>query len=146
MIKYPPGSDFLAEPLATLRRIQDEINRAFSEPRSALSAEFPPVNVWRGEEGLVVTAEVPGIGLSELDLTVHQNMLTIKGQREPDPGVPAEKYHRRERESGPFARTIALPYAVDPDQVRASMLNGILTVDLPRPESEKPRKININKM
>jgi HSP20 family protein len=129
-----------------LRRIQDEINRAFGDNYTAATdVEFPPLNIWRGEDGIAITAQVPGVPLEQLDLTVHQNTLTIKGRREPDPYAAEANFHRRERVFGPFARTVSLPYSVDAERVRASAQNGILTIELPRPESDKPRKIAINK-
>ena len=144
MARYSPGVDPWAEPISALRRIQDEINRAFGDQRWVPSAEFPPLNVWRGPDGIVVTAEIPGVKMDAVDLTVHQNTLTIKGGREPEAKEPEASFHRRERAFGPFTRTIALPYNVDADQVKASAQSGILTVHLPRPESDKPRKIKIS--
>ncbi len=88
MVRYSPGVDLWGEPLAPLRRIQEEINRAFGEQRWAPSAEFPPINIWRGPEGIIVTAEIPGVSLDAVDLTVHQNTLTIKGRREPEAKEP----------------------------------------------------------
>jgi HSP20 family protein len=79
MVRYSPGVDLWGEPLAPLRRIQEEINRAFGDQRWAPSAEFPPINIWRSPEGIIVTAEIPGVSLEAVDLTVHQNTLTIKG-------------------------------------------------------------------
>ena len=145
MVRYPPGAELWGEPHATLRRIQEEINRAFGDQRWVPSGEFPPINVWRGQDGVIVTAEVPGIKLESIDLTVHQNTLTIKGTREPEAREPEASFHRRERTFGPFARTVALPFNVDADQVKASAQNGILTIELPRPESDRPRKINISR-
>ena len=144
MVRYSPGVDLWGEPLAPLRRIQEEINRAFGEQRWAPSAEFPPINIWRSPDGIIVTAEIPGVSLDAVDLTVHQNTLTIKGRREPEAKEPEAGFHRRERTFGPFSRTIALPFNVDPEQVKAAAQNGILTVELPRPESDKPRKIKIS--
>jgi HSP20 family protein len=146
VIRYPGGTEFWAEPLTTLRRIQDEINRAFSEPRWSAGGEFPPVNIWRGEGGIMVTAEVPGVALDQLDLSVQQNTLTIRGRREPEAKEPEAGFHRRERSYGPFARTIQLPFAVDPDRVKASMDQGILTIEMPRPDADKPRKIHITQL
>lgn len=145
MIRYSPGFEVWAEPLAALRRIQDEINRAFGEQRAPAAAEFPPINVWRGQDGVIVTAEVPGVRLEDMALTVHQNTLTITGRRTAEAGEPEVAFHRRERTYGAFGRTIALPFNVDPDQVHASCENGILSVRLPRPESEKPKTIRISK-
>jgi HSP20 family protein len=145
MIRYSPGGEFWSEPLAALRRIQDEINRAFGDYAAPETSESPPINVWRGPEGVTVTASVPGVPISGIELTVHQNTLTIKGRREAEAKEPDVSFHRRERVYGPFARTVALPFNVDPDRVRASCENGILTIELPRPEAEKPKKINITK-
>ena len=144
MVRYSPRVDLWGEPLAPLRRIQEESNRAFGEQRWAPPAEFPPINIWRGPDGIIVTAEIPGVSLDAVDLTVHQNTLTIKGRREPEAKEPEAGFHRRERTFGPFSRTIALPFNVDPEQVKAAAQNGILTVELPRPESDKPRKIKIS--
>lgn len=145
MVRYAPPNDFWVEPLATLKRIQDEINRAFGDEYTQPEAEFPPINVWRGESGIVVTAQVPGVPLDDLDVTVHQNTLTIKGTRTAPPQAPDVNFHRRERTFGPFTRTVGLPFSVDADKVRASAEAGILAVELPRPESDRPRKIHISK-
>lgn len=144
MIRYTPGVDLWGEPLATLRRIQDEINRTFNEPQ-APAAEYPALNIWRGEDAVLVTAEVPGVRMEDMELTVHQNTLTIKGRRAPVAAEPDVSFHRRERTYGSFARTIALPFNVDPDRVQASAENGVLTITLPRPDAERPRKIQISK-
>lgn len=148
MVRYNPASEFWAEPLATLRRIQDEINRAFGDEAPAWSAEaeYPPMNVWRGEEGIIVKALVPGVPLEQLELTVHQNTLTIRGRRNAEAREGEVSFHRRERQLGAFARTIALPHGVDPEQVQATAENGVLTIELPRPESEKPRRIHITRL
>ena len=143
MVRYSPGAELWSDPLATLRRIQEEMSRGAGGPRWGATREFPPINVWRGEGGVLVTAEIPDVGLENIELTVHQNTLTIKGKSVPEGDVPEESFHRRERHYGPFGRTIALPYGVDSDKVKATTNNGILTVELPRPETEKPRRIQI---
>jgi HSP20 family protein len=145
MRRYAPGAEFWAEPLASLRRIQEEMNRALGEVGWAPPGEYPPVNIWRGEDGVTVTAEVPGVPLEAIELTVHQNTLTIKGRREPEAKEPAVSFHRRERSYGSFARTVPLPFNVDADRVVARAENGILTVILPRPETDKPRRIHITR-
>ncbi|HYN39246.1 MAG TPA: Hsp20/alpha crystallin family protein, partial [Rhodospirillales bacterium] len=104
---------------------------------------FPPVNVWRGADGVIITAEIPGVKLDAVDLMVHQNTLTLKGSRSPEASGEGVSWHRRERSYGPFSRMIELPYPVDADKVKASAQNGILSIELPRPESDKPRKIHI---
>ena len=143
MVRYASPTEFWGEPLATLKRIQDEINRAFGDEFTATEGDYPPFNIWRGEEGVLVTAQVPGVSLNDLDLSVHLNSLTIKGVRHSEIPPTEVNMHRRERVAGPFARTITLPYSVDAERVRASVDNGILRIELPRPETDKPRKIQI---
>lgn len=143
MALYRYGIDPWADPLTALRRIQDEVNRTFGGSRSQSPAEFPPLNVWRGDDGLIVTAEIPGFPMHDLEIVVHQNTLTIKGHRDPDAPETDVTYHRREREYGSFARTVTLPFNVDPESVQAVAQRGILTISLPRPETEKPTRIAI---
>jgi HSP20 family protein len=143
MAMFGPGSqDPWGDAVGALRRMQEEMNRTLGGT-GVLSGEYPPVNVWRGEGGVIVTAEVPGVSLDDIEVVVHQNTLTIKGRREPAAGVAEASYHRRERVSGPFARTIALPFNVDAAKVSASADAGVLTIELPRPESDKPKRIHI---
>ena len=144
MAYYPGGRDPFMDPLTALRRIQDEVNRTFGGFRpAAQNVEYPPLNIWRTQDGLIVQAEVPGVRLDDLEITVHQNTLTLKGRREAEAKEPDAAFHRRERAYGTFGRTITLPYNVDPDGVKASASNGILSIGLPRPESEKPKRIPI---
>ncbi len=144
MVYYSGGRDPWTDPMTSLRRIQEELNRTVGGGlRGTASSEYPPLNVWRSEEGTVVTAEVPGVPLDDLEITVHQNTLTLKGQRGDEAKSPDVTYHRRERLHGAFARTVTLPYSVDAEQVRAAAKNGILTIELPRPETDKPKRIPI---
>ena len=143
MAIFGPGSqDPWGDAVSVLRRMQEEMNRTLAGS-GVVAAEYPPVNVWRGEEGIVVTAEVPGVSLDDIEVVVHQNTLTIKGRRDPAAGVAEASYHRRERIVGPFARTIALPFTVDAGRVSATADAGVLTIELPRPEADKPKRIHI---
>lgn len=143
MAIFGPGSqDPWGDAVSVLRRMQEEMNRTLGGT-GVLATEFPLVNVWRGEEGIVVTAEVPGVSLDDIEVVVHQNTLTIKGRREPAAGVSEASYHRRERVFGPFSRTIALPFNVDASRVSAAADAGVLTIQLPRPEADKPKRIHI---
>lgn len=133
------------DPFQDLRRVQSEINRMFGEMGSGFdSPAFPPVNIWANEDGLVVTATVPGVSSDDLDINVRAQSLTIQGKREPRPSDDDKaSWHRRERWAGTFGRVIELPHPVDPDKVNATLANGILEVQLHRPEAEKPKKIKI---
>ena len=104
---------------------------------------YPAMNVWANEEGLVVTAELPGIDPETLDISVVDNTLTLKGNRAPDKLEEGDVYHRREREYGQFTRAIQLPFAIEADAVEAVYEKGVLQITLPRAEADKPKKIEV---
>jgi HSP20 family protein len=120
------------------------MNRLFDgyESGTALS-RFPALNVWGNSDNVVVTAELPGLEVEDLDISVVNNQLTIKGERKGD--TPAENAvcHRRERVSGEFVRTVRLPFAVENQNVTARYDNGVLSITMPRHEATKPKRIEI---
>src|SRR5258708_5504224 len=125
------------------RRAQDEVNRLLAGLRLSQSADFPPVNIWAGGEGATVMAQVPGVNPDELDITVHQDTLTLSGKRDPEQPAPDAIVHRQERPLGPFTRTIVLPFPVDADKGSARFDRGMWTLDLRRPEADKPHHIKV---
>jgi HSP20 family protein len=104
---------------------------------------FPLINLTEDGESFFIRAELPGISSNELEIQATTNTLAISGERK----IPAEnreaKYHRREREAGKFSRMITLPNEIDPDHVTASLVNGILTVVVPKAQAAKPRQITV---
>jgi HSP20 family protein len=138
----------LGGPFAELDRIRREFDRLFDEFTSGFfpgerSGVFPPVNVYEGKEHYLLTAELPGVDPSDVEITVTEDSLTIRGERKPDDGGESANYHRRERGSGTFRRVITLPDKVNPDKVEATSRRGILYVRLPKAEEVKPRQIQI---
>ncbi|MFW6076614.1 MAG: Hsp20/alpha crystallin family protein [Hyphomicrobiales bacterium] len=133
------------DPFTEMRRMQDEIRRVFAEYEGqAATAGYPPVSLWVGRDSVVVTAELPGVGADDIELSASDDTLTIRGKREP--GVDAENiaWHRRERAYGAFSRTVELPFRIDPDRVQARFTNGVIEIELQRPEADKPKRISIN--
>ena len=126
-----------------IRRTQEEMNRLFSGLRFALRTEFPSVNVWASGEGAIVTAQVPGVSPDQLEVTVHQDTVTLRGRREPEALDSGAVVHRQERPQGPFTRTVVLPFRVNGDRISARIDRGVLTLELARPESDKPRHVKI---
>lgn len=132
------------DPFAEMRRMQSEINRLFDDIEAPPApAAYPPVNIWVGESSVVVTAELPGIAENDIDLSVRADSLTIKAKREPETPSSRVTWHRRERVSGCFSRVVELPFRIDPDKVDARVLNGVLEVELQRPEADRPKRIQI---
>jgi len=107
------------------------------------SSDFPPVRISSTDDTLVLTAEIPGIQLSDLDLSVTGDTLTIKGERRPDETVPEADYHRRERLTGHFARSVTLPERVDPERISAAYIDGVLCVTMPKAAEARTRTIQV---
>jgi HSP20 family protein len=129
-------------PWRDMRRLQDEVNRLF-QSAAAPRTSFPALNVYAHQDGIVITAELPGVKQDQLEITVHRDTVTLRGERQDEP-EDARAYHRRERGRGSFGRTFGLPFPVDPDQVGAKLLDGVLILTLQRPEQDKPKRIRIS--
>jgi HSP20 family protein len=131
-----------------MERIQRDMNRILSSyQRGVHSAPgFPAVNIWTGEEGALLTAEIPGVAPDELDISVVGDTLTLQGERKrPEIGENAQ-YHRQERGYGRFSRTVQLPFPIEVDKVDASVERGVLKMTLPRAESDRPKRISVRNM
>ncbi len=130
-------------PLRDVSRLQRDLNRLFNDFTTAPRRVFPAVNLLTGENSVVVTAELPGIEDKDIKLSVTDQNLIIEGNRQEYNLKENETFHRQERTSGEFKRSIQLPFPVSMDDVSAQFKNGILTITLSRAEEDKPRKINI---
>ncbi len=124
-------------------RLQEQLDGLFSGVSGNVH-EFPAVNVWSNEDGVVVTAELPEVDPQDLEISVIGDTLTLRGARKPVELKEGETCHRRERLHGQFARTLQLPFRVESAGVEAKMSRGVLSIRLPRAEADKPRKINIH--
>jgi HSP20 family protein len=127
-------------------RLQREMNRLFedySPLRQRSAPSYPALNVWSNEEGLLVTAEVPGVSPEDIDVNVVGETLTLSGVRKPDDLKEGARYHRQERGYGKFSRTLQLPFPVSVPKIEATFKQGVLNVRLPRAEQDKPRKITV---
>jgi HSP20 family protein len=130
-----------ADPFRGMRRLQNELTR-IAEGGTARAPEFPTVNAYANQDGVVITAELPGVKSEDLNVSVHRDAVTLSGERQTDT-EEAKGYHRRERRQGRFVRTLSLPFTVDPNGVEAAMNNGVLRLELPRAEEDKPRRIEV---
>lgn len=127
-------------------RLQREMNRLFEDyypGRMRTAPGYPALNVWTSQDGLSVTAEVPGVPPQDIDISVVGETLTLSGMRKPDELTEGARYHRQERGYGSFTRSIQLPFPVDVAKVEATFKDGVLSIALPRAEADKPRKIAV---
>jgi len=121
--------------------MQSEINPVFSG-FTPTSREFPPINIWLGENSVVVTSELPGVTPSDVTINLQEDVLTLEGARHPTQQQDAD-WQRRERNYGNFSRVVQLPFLVDADKVQARFHYGILEIELRRLEADRPKKIEI---
>ncbi|HEX9961155.1 MAG TPA: Hsp20/alpha crystallin family protein [Pyrinomonadaceae bacterium] len=144
IVKYDPFRD--------LRSLQDEVNRLFSmsfphgggQDEIMRGAWTPSVDIYEGKDEIVLEAELPGMKPEDVDVSIENNIITIRGERRFEKKDESDNYHRVERSYGSFARSFTLPRNVVGDQAKADFSNGVLHVSLPKREEEKARKIQIS--
>lgn len=105
---------------------------------------FPLLNVRKVENSYVVMAEIPGLKTEDLEIKVEGDTVSLKGERKVEDPEPGASYHRKERTSGTFQRSLTLPTRVETDQVKANYQNGVLTVTLPMEKAVEPKQITVN--
>lgn len=111
--------------------------------RRRTTGVFPPVNIYDDGEGFRVRAELPGVDKDNLEINAKGAELTIRGQRSDEDFGDEVNWHRRERQTGTFARTVTLPEDINTSKVRATLEQGVLDVYAPRAEAKQPKKITI---
>ena len=139
-----PGLDPLRELEQLQRRMDRLFQNAFGLERSPWQVGvYPLVNISEDRDHLYVRAELPGVKAENLEITIQDSSLILRGERK----IPTEEkqvnFHRREREAGFFRRVVALPARIQADKVEATCKDGILTIKLAKPEEVKPRKIQV---
>jgi HSP20 family protein len=134
---------FAGDPLATLRSEMDALfDGFFGNDGSAHSPAWGgmPIALWEDDNGFYLEAELPGVAESDVEVTVHNGNLFIRGERRPPEG---RNFLFNNRSYGRFQRVINLPASVNPDEVKAELSNGILTVHLSKTPESKPRRITL---
>lgn len=141
------------DPFRRMAALQDQINRLFDDsfdgPGSrddelTACAWRPVVDIYETEHGVVLKAELPGVSKENVALEVKDNSLVIKGERFPDQDIGEENYFRKERCFGSFYRSFAMQDAIEPEKIKAKFKDGILEIEIPRPEVETPKQIKVD--
>jgi len=137
--------------LEQLSRLRDEMDRLFTGSLSELprSGQFfnqwaPSLDLYEDKDNVFVKAEVPGMKKEDIDVSLHDNALTISGERKFEQKQDDAENYRSERFFGRFSRSVTLPMAVDGNKVTASYKDGILTITLPKSETAKPKQIEVS--
>jgi HSP20 family protein len=138
------------DPWREMTALRRTLDRFFEEPfetRMAMPWRFdeftPAVDMVEEEDAYIVKASLPGVKPEDVEVTLQNNVLTIKGETKEDKEIKEENYHLRERRFGSFMRSLTMPTAVKADKIEASNEDGVLTVRLPKSEADKPRKITV---
>ena len=139
------------DPFRDLRSLQDEVNRLFSTNLSRAfgdegltrGAWAPSVDIYENKDQIVIEAELPGMRREDFELTIENNVLTLRGERRFEKKDESDNYHRVERAYGAFTRSFTLPQTVSSENATAEYNNGVLRVTLQKREEVKARRIEI---
>ena len=142
----------LYDPFSTIRRLQDEMNRAFGAgmvpaddaTAPSVSHYSPAVDVREEAERFVITADVPGVDPSAIDVTMENGVLSISGERARGDDGDGAAAGRAERPFGTFYRRFTLPETADEERIEARTSLGVLEVSIPKKQAVQPKKIKVN--
>lgn len=145
--QFPETTDW--QPTDRLTTLRDEVNRLFdfswpSRDTGLFSGWSPTLDMHDDKDSLLVMVELPGMKKEEIDIALHDGVLTVSGERKMEREHKEGETFRSERYFGKFQRSVTLPVAVNAGKVKASYKDGILTIDLPKAEEAKPKHIAVS--
>ena len=140
IIRYTPFANLDASH-AGLQAFQDTMSRLFSEPNGR--PWVPPVDIKETENELIFKADIPDVDMKDIQVSMENGTLTIRGERKFESQKDDGGWHRVERSYGTFERMFTVPETVDPEAVKAEYKNGTLTITLAKKELAKPRQIKV---
>src|SRR3982750_4581378 len=140
------------DPFRDLRTLQEEVNRLFStnltrsfdDEGIGRGAWAPSVDIYENKDQIVLEAELPGMRREDFDLSIENNVITLRGERRFEKQDDSDNYHRVERSYGSFTRSFTLPQTVTAEGATAEYRNGVLRVTLPKREKTKARRIQVS--
>jgi HSP20 family protein len=136
-----------------MNTMHNRLNRLVNDPffrtqrfddEDSLGLWNPAVDLYEKDDNFVIKAELPGVDKKDIGIDLKDGVLTLSGERSNDSEVKDDDYYRRERTYGKFQRTFSLPADVDSDKIKAEFKDGVLVVEVPKPEKSKPKKITIH--
>ena len=136
--------------MTNLRRLNNILDEAFNawpfqaqEGGSLTSSWLPPCDVFEDKDAIKIVAEIPGVTAENVKISLENNLLTLRGEKQQQAEEKNERVHRYERSYGMFERSFALPTTVDSEKVSATCQDGILTITVPKAERARPREIPV---
>ena len=140
------------DPFRDVEKLQNRINRMFEDSfghtrdpdhETSLCAWRPPVDIYETENGIVLAAELPGVGKENISVEVKDNILTLKGERMANQNIRGKNFYRQERCYGTFQRSFTLQQNIQPKLIKATFKDGVLEIEIPKPEEEQPKQISV---
>jgi HSP20 family protein len=135
------------EPWALLSRFQRQLDRSLSETAedasSASVSWIPHVDIREEAERFVVVADLPGVEAKDISVTAEKGVLTVRGERRSEKKSTADGYERVERATGTFLRRFTLPESAEAEAIKATHVNGVLEISIPKRPQEQPRRISV---
>ena len=140
-------------PLGEMTTMQNRINRMFNDPYwlagrtnddTDMGMWNPAVDLYEKDDYYVIKAELAGVNKEDIAIDLKDRVLTISGERSYENEVKQENYYRRERSYGKFQRAFTLPADVDSDKIKAEFKDGLLQIEVPKPEAQKPKQVTIH--
>lgn len=140
------------EPFRNTAALQDRINQMFedtfhnmgsNEKESSMGTWKPAVDIFENIDFITIEAELPGMKKEDVNVEINDHVLTIQGEKNSFSEENKENYYRKERISGKFHRAFTLPVDIDTDKITAKFKDGVLTLQVPKPQEKKPKKISV---
>jgi HSP20 family protein len=131
------------DPWAFVGRLHRQLDQSFGDSDNASVSWLPHVDVREETERFVVAADLPGVEGKDIEITADKGVLTIRGERRSEKKAASEGFERVERATGSFLRRFTLPESADAEAIKATHVNGVLEVSIPKRPQEQPRKISV---
>ena len=136
------------EPFREVAAVQNELSRLmnglFEGNGRETQAWVPTLDLWETDDELVYAFDLPGLSEDKISVEVEDGALTVSAERERTEEVSQERFHRFERRFGSFSRTVGLPQGVSDDDIKATYVEGVLEIHVPKPVQAKPKKIEVS--
>jgi HSP20 family protein len=136
------------KPVNLFNQFNDEMNRYFSQTREGAANQerdwMPAVDIREEDNRYLLTADIPGVDRKDVEITLEEGVLTVKGERNTKTDVTEEGYRRRERTHGTFMRQFTLPDTVDAGNISAAVQDGVLEIEIPKQDKPEPRRITVS--
>jgi HSP20 family protein len=144
LARWNPGRDIMQMREEMDRLFQQFVRRGDGEEATwGQGLWAPPVDIYETDQAFILKAELPGFTKDDIQIELHENRLTLRGERKRETEAKEEQYHRRERAYGRFERAFWLPTSVDAEKIQAYFKDGVLELRIPKSEKAKPKQIPI---